>query len=671
LSQNVDIVLALRGARQFQSEAKDSAKSIDRVGDATERVGRKSKTATALTNGLHNSVSAIGRTAKIAASVGIGALASETVRATKGWADHLAITRRTGAVIKSTGVAAGVSARHVERLSDAVERQTGVDGDLVQGGANLLLTFTNIRNGVGKTNQIFDRATSTVTNMSKALGQDTKSSAVQLGKALNDPIKGITALSRVGVSFTEDQKKQIAALVKNGQTMKAQKIILGELAREFPRVQATPIERLQIQFRKLEDTLGAAVLPLFNRGVRILTRFLTEMNAGTGQGGRFVKFLEDVRNRLILAYPQVERFVRTFNWRDAAAQVKNLAGPLGALFDRLRPALGDPRVQKAGVTILGLAAAFKVVNKATGGAVSSGFKFGLTAMQMTTAMIGLVANLIAYKTARVATTIAEDAGTVAATRGRVATIASGIASKAAAAATWLWTIAQRALNLALTMNPIGLVVIAIVALVAGLILAYKKVTWFRNAVNAAFEWIKTAAGNVLDFFKANWPLIVSILGGPIVAVTVLIIRHFKQIVAFVKSMPGRIASAATGMWDGIKTAFKDAINWVIAKWNNLSFGMSAKKVAGHTVIPGFHVSTPNIPLLAKGGHVSSGGSAIVGDAGPEMVTLPPAATVTPLSARPSLDPAPQLQTIITKVYLDRRQIAEAVGGFNADKAARR
>jgi len=202
------------------------------------------------------------------AAVGLAAVTTEVIRATKGWSEHQAVVRRTQAVIKSTGNLANTSAKHIGALSDAIERQTGVDNDLVQSGANLLLTFTNVRNGLGKTNKIFDQATSTVVNMSKALGQDTKSSAIQLGKALNDPVKGITALSRVGVSFTEQQKKQIKALVASGKTMEAQKIILRELGKEFPKVKATPIEQLRTTFRNLEDTIGKNVLPIVNKFVQ-------------------------------------------------------------------------------------------------------------------------------------------------------------------------------------------------------------------------------------------------------------------------------------------------------------------------------------------------------------------------------------------------------------------
>ena len=70
-------------------------------------------------------------------------------------------------------------------------------------------------------------------DMSVALGQDATQSAIQLGKALNDPVKGVTALRRVGVSFTAAQIKQIKTLVATGKTLQAQKLILRELNQEF------------------------------------------------------------------------------------------------------------------------------------------------------------------------------------------------------------------------------------------------------------------------------------------------------------------------------------------------------------------------------------------------------------------------------------------------------
>ncbi|WP_141690652.1 phage tail length tape measure family protein [Dehalobacter sp. TeCB1] len=131
------------------------------------------------------------------------------------------------AVLKSTGQAAGVTKDQALGLADAFEKTTKFAAEQTLEGENLLLTFTNI----GK--DVFPQVTETMLNMSQALGQDTKNSAIQLGKALNDPINGVTALSRVGVSFTEEQKNQIKTLQESGNVMGAQKVILAELTKEF------------------------------------------------------------------------------------------------------------------------------------------------------------------------------------------------------------------------------------------------------------------------------------------------------------------------------------------------------------------------------------------------------------------------------------------------------
>lgn len=152
-------------------------------------------------------------------------------------AQHMAdldkVQAQTTAAIKSTGEAAGISASGVHELSESLAKVSGISPEIAQAGANILLTFTGIKNSVGAGNDIFNQATSIANDMSIALGQDMKSSAIQLGKALNDPIKGVTALQRVGVTFTDTQKAQIAAMEKAGNTMGAQKLILHELNTEF------------------------------------------------------------------------------------------------------------------------------------------------------------------------------------------------------------------------------------------------------------------------------------------------------------------------------------------------------------------------------------------------------------------------------------------------------
>lgn len=171
------------------------------------------------------------------AAVGVGGAFAGLAVILKTGFDELAegqkVAAQTAAVLKSTGGAANVTAKQVSRLSESISAYSGVDDEAIQAGENLLLTFTKLQNRTGKGNKIFSRATKTIVDMSVALGQDMKSSAIQVGKALNDPIRGVTALRRVGVSFTKEQEKTIEGLVKSGKAMEAQKLILRELAVEF------------------------------------------------------------------------------------------------------------------------------------------------------------------------------------------------------------------------------------------------------------------------------------------------------------------------------------------------------------------------------------------------------------------------------------------------------
>lgn len=141
--------------------------------------------------------------------------------------DAAKVMRQTNAVIASTKNASGLGASGLEDLASKLSKLSAVDDEVIQSGENVLATFTNIKGDV------FKGATEAALNMSAAMGTDLQGSIVQVGKALNDPIKGISALSRVGVTFTDQQKAQIKALVDSGKTMDAQKIILKELSKEF------------------------------------------------------------------------------------------------------------------------------------------------------------------------------------------------------------------------------------------------------------------------------------------------------------------------------------------------------------------------------------------------------------------------------------------------------
>lgn len=136
-------------------------------------------------------------------------------------------TAQLDSVLKSTGGVAGVTRDQVLGLADALEKTTKFSAENIIEGQNLLLTFTKIGEDV------FPRATQAMADMATGMGTDVAGQAIALGKALNDPVAGVAALSRVGVQFTEDQKKVIETMVNTGDIAGAQSVILAELETQF------------------------------------------------------------------------------------------------------------------------------------------------------------------------------------------------------------------------------------------------------------------------------------------------------------------------------------------------------------------------------------------------------------------------------------------------------
>jgi len=137
------------------------------------------------------------------------------------------VMAQLNAVIKSTGGAAGLSAYEISEFAAELQKTTTFADDTTKAAAGVLATFTNIKGDV------FKGALVAAQDLNTALGGDLQSNIIQIGKALNDPVKGITALTRVGVSFTDQQKAEIKTLVEKNKVMKAQLIILKELNAEF------------------------------------------------------------------------------------------------------------------------------------------------------------------------------------------------------------------------------------------------------------------------------------------------------------------------------------------------------------------------------------------------------------------------------------------------------
>ena len=242
------LVAELSLADNFSKGMKGVLGSLDKAESRFGSIGQKAS-------------AGVANFSKNAALIGVGvagALATQVVAGVQSLQELETVLNATAGVIKSTGGAAGVSAQQVRDLAQSLEDTTTVDDKAVQAGENLLLTFTNI----GK--DVFPQAAKAATDLAvamnngKAEGADLSASAIQIGKALNDPIKGITALTRVGVSFTDQQKKQIKTLVESGKTVEAQKIILAELEREFGKAGEAAGTGFGADMRRVGDAVEGA-----------------------------------------------------------------------------------------------------------------------------------------------------------------------------------------------------------------------------------------------------------------------------------------------------------------------------------------------------------------------------------------------------------------------------
>lgn len=184
---------------------------------------------------------------------------------------------QTEAVIKSTGGAANVTAQQIVDLSGSLSHTTLFTDDAIQAQQNLLLTFTNVQNKAGEGNDIFTQASKVALDLAQAMGTDASGGAIQLGKALNSPKDGITALTRVGVTFTDQQKAQIKTLQESGNVMGAQKIILAELNKEFGGSAEAAAQAdggfhlFQQRLADVEQSVGDALQPALKQVMALLS----------------------------------------------------------------------------------------------------------------------------------------------------------------------------------------------------------------------------------------------------------------------------------------------------------------------------------------------------------------------------------------------------------------
>lgn len=462
----------------------------------------------------------------LTASLGVGAVVGFTKSLISAAEEEVKGNARLENIAKSMGLFGSETGAVVKRLQDYATQQqlsNGIDDDAVKATQAKLLTFKQLAVTAGEVGGSFDRATQAAIDLAAAGFGSAETNAIQLGKALQDPIKGITALARSGVTFTDTEKARIKTLVESNQIGEAQALILKAIETQVggtAAATATGSEKMKAGFDNLKETIGLALLPTF-------TTFTDYMATSV--------------------LPALTKFFEEF--QAGKTPLNDVFNAIGGLFTFIKD--NWSLISTLTVAVVTGVAAFKAYE-------------------------GI---LIAVKAAKLAWIAVSTTMTVIMGLMRGATIAS--------------TLAQLGLNAALIANPIGLVIAAVAALVAGLV----------------YFFTQTKVG------QAAWKAFTAFLGDAI-----------------------RVAGDIIGaVWQGIQTAFVSVFNFISDYYTNfinfvlgglnsiIDLANGALKIVNAVTGGSVNLKIPNVssvklPKLAAGGVISTPTRALIGEAGPEVVT---------------------------------------------------
>jgi len=292
VSEFYNIIFTTKGAKNAEN-------SVKKIGDAARKV----------------------KTALIAMGAGAFAGLAYAVKEANAAAESEA---KLANVLRATKNAAGLTKDELLKMASAFQKTTTFSDEMINEASSMLLTFTGIKKDA------FEPAMQAALDMSVAFNQDLKSSIIQIGKALNDPARGFTALRRIGVSFTQEQEELIKKFQETGNVAAAQKVILDELKREFGGAA-----------QAMTQTFGGQLIVLKNQ----LGDFAEQL------GGVMIPILSDLVKNYLLPFAQWLQTLDkdTLKW---IAGLSAAAVALGAFAAAISPVISLISTVRAGITLL-------------------------------------------------------------------------------------------------------------------------------------------------------------------------------------------------------------------------------------------------------------------------------------------------------------------------------
>lgn len=474
-----------RGIKELEKARAATQTMSDRVGafgTKIQNVGKQvSNVGGSLTKGLTLPI--------LAGGAALVAFANE--------AEQAAISNaKLGSVLESMGYPEAT--RRVSDYAEQLERSLAIDADVIRATQTKLATFKNLTASVNESGGAFDRATMAALDLAAAGFGSAESNATQLGKALQDPVKGITALARAGVTFTAQEKKKIEELVKSGKLLEAQNIVLSAIESQVggtAAAGASAFERIRLSLLQVAEAIGTAVLPLIQQ------------------------LADFIANELVPSVlPKVESLVDSFNKMDptlkkvigVALAVAAALGPVLLIAGKLITAVGGAITIFSGFTVAGVILAAKIIAiVAAIAAVVIAFKEMYDRSEV---LRNAVTNLIST-VKNIATTLLGDvvsafrsvtgeAGSVRSIFERVARVAGDILGGALEILTNYWNILANGVRVVIKIFEAAFKIFQMVATIirGALILAFdillNRLGPISTALRAVANGVRTAFSNI-------------------------------------------------------------------------------------------------------------------------------------------------------------------------------
>jgi phage-related protein len=569
------------------------------------------------------------------------------------------VQAQTNAVIKSTKGVAGESAAAIADYAENLSKVTPFSAEAVQSSENLLLTFTNIGHNV------FPQATGAITDMATAMHMDLQSATIMVGKALNDPIHGMTTLQRVGVTLSAAQKEQVKHFMAVGDAAGAQKVILGELTREFggsaKAAGGTLAGALQIAKNQLEETkakVGEALIPVLAKLMTIIGPIASGL-AGPLSGalnlisGFITTVVIPAINQLLPVFKAILDGAKTLGGIILSALqpgLKILAGAFGGVKGPgldTKGLINDIMgiVQKAVPFVKQLGQAFTEFAKwIVNDVVPAAKQF---AEFVTSQVLPVVMNLVNFFLNNVMPILAKVVGII------ISNLVPAFKAIVASIMQNVWpSLKQLISSLEELWNKISPILIPALQFLGGIL---------QNVIVPVLKLVFGAVGLVITILANFTKGVADDIGA---------IGNLLGILGRLKDFLGGALTAAwnglgkvvSGVWAGIQGAVKGGINVVISIINGMISAIDGLHINLPSVGPfgggsiGFNI--PLLPQLASGGLISKGGLALVGEKGPEVVYLPGGASVLPNTRGQTNAGAQQGGPMILTFQVDGRTLAQ-------------